>query len=169
MRTTLGILSVLLACACGAPQSRDVRPEPGEEPIETASLPDEEVVPLEPESTTRRAPASERPCAWASAWSDPATPDPLLAGIGGAPVPERVDTNPVRLPARPSSHAGAISIEMVVLPDGSVAEAVVVSTTDPPWPEGERAALDAVKSWRYQPPLLGGTPIAVCASISIKS
>jgi hypothetical protein len=58
---------------------------------------------------------------------------------------------------------------MVVLPDGSVSEATVVEKPDPPWPEGERAILDAVKTWRYEPPALSGTPIAVCMTVAIQS
>ena len=160
------LLSILIAC--GAPSSRESRPAPGEEPIESASLPDEEVVPLEPESEPRRAPASERPCSWAKAWSDDAVPDPLLAGIGSTPVPERVDSNPLRVPSRGSSPAGEFSVEMVVLPDGRVSEATIVSRTGPPWPEGESAILEAVTKWRFEPPNLGGTPIAVCSTVVIK-
>jgi TonB family protein len=156
-----------LVLSCGGPQSRPSRPEPGEEPIETASIPDEEVIALKPDGASRRAAAEDRPCSWAKAWSDPAIPDPLFAGVGGAPIPERVDSTPVRLPVRDPSPSGEISVEMVILPDGTVSEATVVATTDPPWPEGERAALDAVKSWRYDPPTLGGTPVAVCATVSI--
>jgi TonB family protein len=161
---------VLLAMfvGCGSPRSREARPAPGEEPIETASLPDEEVVPLEPEPAAPRAPAAERPCSWAKAWSDPSTPDPLLAGIGGTPDPERVSANPLRLPIREPVPGGEISVEIVVLPDGTVSEAAVVSTTDPPWPEAESAALEAVKAWRYEPPALGGTPISVCTTIVIR-
>jgi TonB family protein len=167
MKKTLTTALLALSLACGAPSSRE-RPAPGDEPIETASLPDEEVVPLEPEPTPRRAPASERPCAWAKAWSDPATPDPVLAGIGGAPIPERVEANPMRLPSRASRAVGEISVEVVVLPDGSVSEATIVSTIDPPWPEGERAILDSVRTWRYEPPTLGGTPVAVCSTFVVK-
>ena len=156
------------AFGCGAPQSREARPAPGEEPIETASLPDEDVVPLEPETATPRAPASERPCSWAQAWSDPSTPDPLLAGVGGTPNPERVAESPIRLPIREPAPEGEISVEIVVLPDGSVSEAAVVSTTDPPWPEAEAAVVESVKTWRYKPPTLGGTPIAVCATIVVR-
>jgi hypothetical protein len=58
---------------------------------------------------------------------------------------------------------------MVVLPGGAVSEATIVSGIDPPWPEGERAILDAVTTWRYEPPTLGGTPVAVCTAVSIKS
>jgi TonB family protein len=162
------LLGFSLGLACGAPPSREARPAPGEEPIETASLPDEEVVPLEPEAAMPRAPASQRPCSWANAWSDPGTADPLLAGVGGTPVPERVARSPVRLPVREPPPQGAISVEIVVLPDGSVSEAVVVSTTDPPWPEAEAAVVEAVKSWRYEPPTLGGTPISVCSTVVIR-
>jgi TonB family protein len=157
-----------LALSCGGPEARPSRPEPGEEPIETASIPDDEVVALEPEAAQHRAEAKDRPCSWAKAWSDPATPDPLLAGVGGAPIPERVDSNPVRLPMRDPSPSGEIAVEMVILPDGTVSEATVVATTDPPWPEAERAVLDAVKSWRYAPPTLSGTPISVCSTVVIQ-
>ena len=160
---------VLLAFSfgCGAPQSRETRPAPGEEPIETASLPDEDVVPLEPEAAPR-APASERPCSWAQAWPDPSTPDPLLAGVGGTPNPERVAESPIRLPIREPAPQGEISVEVIILPDGSVSEAAVVSTTDPPWPEAEAAVVEAVKTWRYERPTLSGTPIAVCSTIVIR-
>jgi protein TonB len=161
---------VLLAFSigCGSPQSREARPAPGEEPIETASLPDEDVVPLGPEPVAQRAPASERPCSWAKAWSDPAAPDPLLAGAGGAPNPERMSGSPVQIPIREPSPQGEITVEIVVLPDGSVSEAAVVSTTNPPWSEAESAVLEAVKTWRYQPPTLGGTPISVCTTIVVR-
>ena len=155
------------ALGCRAPQSRETGPAPGEEPIETASLPDEEVDPLEPEAATPRAPARERPCSWAKAWSDPSTPDPLLAGVGGTPIPERAASSPVRLPVREPSPQGEISVEIVILPDGSVSEATVVSTTDSPWEAAESAVLEAVKTWRYEPPTLGGTQIAVCMTIGI--
>jgi TonB family protein len=69
---------------------------------------------------------------------------------------------------RDPSPQGEISVEIVVLPDGSVSEARVVSTTNPPWPEAESAVLDAVKTWRYEPPTLGGTPITVCTTLVIR-
>lgn len=168
MKRAASVVLAGLIFGCGAPQSNETRPAPGEEPIETASLPDEEVVPLEPEAATRRAPASERPCSWAKAWSDPATPDPLLAGVGGAPNPERVASGPIRLSVRDPSPKGEIIVELVILPDGSVSEAAVVSSTDPPWPEAEKAAIEGVKTWSYEPPTLGGTPIAVCATLVIR-
>lgn len=162
------LILIALPFGCGAPQSRETRPAPGEEPLESASLEGEEVVPLESEAVIRRAPASERPCSWAKAWSDPAAADPLLAGVGGAPNPERVASSPLRLPSREPSPRGEITVEMVILPDGTVSEVKIASTTDPPWPEAEGAVLEAVKTWRYEPPTLGGTPIAVCSSVAIR-
>ena len=165
----LAVVLLVLGFGCGgAPPSKEARPVPGEEPLETASLPEEDVVPLEPEAAAPRAPASERPCGWAKAWSDPATPDPLLAGIGGAPDPERLAADPVRLPLRDPAPRGAIVVEVVILPDGTIGEATVVATTDPPWPEGEAAVLDAVATWRYEPPTLGGTPVAVCSNVVVR-
>jgi TonB family protein len=69
---------------------------------------------------------------------------------------------------REPSPRGEISVEIVILPDGSVSEATVVSTTNPPWPEAESAVLEAVKTWRYEPPVLGGTPIAICSTVFVR-
>jgi TonB family protein len=74
----------------------------------------------------------------------------------------------VQIPIRETSPRGEITVEIVVLPDGSVSEAAILSTTDPPWPEAEAAVVEAVKTWRYEPPTLGGTPIAVCSTIAIR-
>jgi protein TonB len=149
----LAFLLALTASACRGPQSRETRPVPGEEPLETASVSGEEVVALAPETAPRGA-SKERSC--------------LLAGVGGAPHPQRIDAAPVRLPLREPPPLGEITVEIVISPDGSVSEASLVSTTEPSWPEAEKAVLDAVKSWRYEPPTLGGTPISVCASVAIR-
>ncbi len=149
----LPFLLALTAFACGGPQSRETRPAPGEEPLETASVSGEEVVPLAPEAAPRGA-SKERPC--------------LLAGVGGAPHPQRIDAAPIRLPVREPLPLGEITVEIVIVPDGSVSEASLVSTTEPPWPEAEKAVLDTVKSWRYEPPTLGGTPISICATVAIR-
>jgi TonB family protein len=164
----LPLALVLYSIACGAPESRETRPAPGHEPLETASLPEEDVVPLEPEGAAPRALARDRPCSWAKAWSDPATPDPLLAGVGGTPNPERVASSPVLLPVREPLPKGEIAVEIVILPDGTVSEAKVASTTDPPWPEAESTVLEALKTWRYEPSTLGGTPITVCATVVVR-
>lgn len=144
-------LIAVAALGCGSEPTGTPRPAPGEEPIETASLEDEEVVSLAPEPAAK---AKERPC--------------LLAAVGGAPDPRRIDEAPVRLPTRDPAPRGGIEVEIEILPDGSVGRAEILSTTEPPWPEGERAVLEAVKTWRYEPPALGGTPISLCATIVIR-
>jgi TonB family protein len=147
----LALLFAVVALGCGSEPTGTPRPAPGEEPIETASLDDEEIVPLAPEPEAK---AKERPC--------------LLVGVGGARDPRRIDEATVRLPPRDSAPRGEIEVEIEILPDGSVGRAEILSTTEPPWPEGERAVLEAVKAWRYEPPALGGTPISLCATIVIR-
>jgi TonB family protein len=165
----LGALPLTLclgACESGAPQKPRV--EPGEEPLETASLPDEEVVSLAPEKA-RSTPARGRPfpCSWASAWTDDAEPDPLLAGVGGVPNPEKISDAPIQIPVKDPSPEGEMTVEVVIRSDGSVSEASVVHSTDPPWPEAERAILESVKKWRYRPPVFDGTPVSLCATLLV--
>jgi TonB family protein len=163
------LLLALLLGACRAAPERSAAPprtEPGEEPLETASFPEDEVVPIELE----RSPAATegRPCAWARAWKDPNAPKPLLAGVGGVPNPSRVTEAAISLPVREPAPSGSIVVEIVVAPDGSVTEAKVVRSTDPPWPEAEERILESVGRWRYEPSSFEGTPIAVCTTVTIK-
>ncbi len=120
-------LALSLAGACQshgpAPPPREQHPvAPGEEPLETTTLGDEEVVPLKPDPRAATPPPG-RPCAWASVWSDPDAAHPLLAGVGGAPQPEKVDDAPVSIPVGDGSPVGEIVVEIVIAPDGKVAEA----------------------------------------------
>lgn len=140
---------------------------PGEEPLETETLPEEEVQTLRPEPVPEP-PAETRPCAWASAWREPGAPRPLLAGVGGVPSPARVKETPMRVPVREPKPSGTIVVELVIAPDGGVSEAKVLRTTTPPWPEAEEAVLESVRSWRYEPPSFEGTPIAVCTTVLVQ-
>lgn len=168
MSSRLAPLLAMFLAGCGSREDsaaprRDAAP--GEEPLETVSLAEEEVVPLEPEKAA--ATGAGRPCAWARAWESPAAPRPLLAGVGGAPNPTKTVDAPIAIPAREPSPSGEIIVEIVVAPDGSVSEAAVVRSTDPPWPQAEERILAAVRKWRYEPPLFDGTPIAVCTTVVI--
>jgi TonB family protein len=167
MRATL--LFAFFLGACGAAPERSAAParaEPGEEPLETASLPEDEVVPIEPDAS--RAGTEGRPCAWARAWKDPNAPRPLLAGVGGVPNPARVTEAAISLPVREPAPSGSIVVEIVVAPEGSVTETKVVRSTDPPWPEAEERILQSVGRWRYEPSSFEGTPIAVCTTVTIQ-
>lgn len=172
-------LTLLLGCGSGprsgdraggsgsAPGSSSV--VPGEEPLETATLDDEEIVPLEPERTRAASAAASRPCAWARAWESPNEPNPLAAGIGGVENPVKVSDSPISLPvpAAPKPQ-GPMVVEIVVSPDGRVSEAAVVRSTYPPWPEAEAIVVEAVRKWRYEPAKLDGKPVAVCTTLVLR-
>ncbi|HXV59531.1 MAG TPA: TonB family protein [Vicinamibacteria bacterium] len=165
------LLASLVACSAAEekadPQSRSQRPALGEEPLETASITDDEVVPLTPERAATARPPSGRPCAWARAWQDPSSPKPHLAGVGGVPNPEKRSETAIRLPDRDPIPQGEIVVEAVVGPDGAVREASVVGSTTPPWPEAEASILDAIRRWTYEPPRFDGTPVSVCVTILV--
>lgn len=165
-------IGLLLGSACRSPRPTRAPPEhdavaPGEEPLETATLGDEEVVPLKPEprSSTLRA---ARPCAWASVWNDPDGAHPLLSGVGGAPSPERIGDAPLSVPVSEGSRAGEIVLEIVIDPRGHVAEASVVHAAEPRRPEVEAAMVKAVRTWRYEEPTFDGTPVAVCSTLVLR-
>ncbi|HSF16764.1 MAG TPA: TonB family protein [Vicinamibacteria bacterium] len=160
----------LVACSAAEEKTdspRAPRPAAGEEPLETASITDDEVVPLTPERVAAAPKAAGRPCAWARAWQDPSSPKPVLAGVGGVPNPAKRSETPIRLPARDPIPQGEIVVEAIVGPDGAVSEAKVVRSTTPSWPEAEAAILDAIRRWTYEPPLFDGTPVSVCATILV--
>lgn len=150
----------------GETTARDAAaPLPGEEPLETESIGDEEVTGLPPERARgTTAPPASRPCGWSEAWSDPEAPKPLVAGVGDVPNPTKISEEPIRIPARAPLPSGNIIVEFVIAPDGVVREARVVRSTEPPWPSADRAVEEAVRTWRYEPPTVSGTPVAVCAT-----
>ena len=61
-----------------------------------------------------------------------------------------VSKPPPRYPQRAleAEKQGTVRIRITIQPDGSVSEAIVVSSTQPGW--FESAALGAVKRWRYK-------------------
>ncbi len=66
--------------------------------------------------------------------------------------------------ARANGVEGVVLIRTVILTDGSTAEPVVLSSPDA---ELTKAALDAVRQWRYQPTLLNGAPLEVVTTITV--
>jgi protein TonB len=65
--------------------------------------------------------------------------------------------------ARQASIQGAVLLQAVIDKDGRVSELQVLSGS----PLLARAALDAVKQWRYQPTLLNGQPVEVETTITV--
>ena len=66
--------------------------------------------------------------------------------------------------ARTLRVEGPVVLEAMVMEDGSVHDLKVVSGH----PTLARAALDAVRQWRYQPYRLNGKPVAMRTEITIK-
>jgi protein TonB len=65
--------------------------------------------------------------------------------------------------AQAAGVAGVVIIEAVISGDGTVQDARVLRGV----PMLDQAALDAVRQWRYIPPLLNGQPVSVIMTVTI--
>ena len=98
-------------------------------------------------------------------------PAPLPAGdapvrVGGniATPHKIVDARPVTPPEAVSANLhGVVILEIVIGTDGAVRDAKVLRSL-PPF---DRAALDAVRQWRYEPTLLNGVPVPVIMTVTV--
>ena len=103
--------------------------------------------------------------------STPATqpkPGPARVVVGGnirAPL-KLVDVKPV-YPAtmRDAGKEGVVPIQALIGLDGSVTSGRVL--TAQVHPDFARAALEAVRQWRFQPTLLNGDPVEVVINVSV--
>jgi len=133
-------------------------------PLETVTMDDRDIVPVQEQQTSSRKPVGV-PCAWAKIWGAPG-PKPMPVG-GMVKAPKKVsDIAPV-LPYRETETKGAPVLEVIISTDGSVSEVKALQTFDPPWPEGEAALIDAVRQWKYEPTVLDGKAIPVCTKITL--
>src|SRR5262249_7284619 len=91
---------------------------------------------------------------------------PIRVG-GNIRPPEKVkDVQPVYPESmRAAGQGGAVSIEAMIGRDGQVASARVIGASV--HPDLARAALDAVRQWRYQPTLLNGKPTEVVLVVAV--
>ena len=96
-------------------------------------------------------------------------PDPLDEGpvrVGGAiPEPRRIHAVPPIYPpiAKDASISGIVILEIVVDPAGDVTEATVLRSIG----LLDRAAVDAVRQWKYEPTLLNGVPVSVVMTVTV--
>lgn len=90
-----------------------------------------------------------------------APPPPAAADIVAQPIAQPKPHYPKR--ALDRGKEGVVRIRLTIAPDGSVSEATVIAADPPGW--FERAAIDAVRQWRYQPP---GRPLVTEAVIEFK-
>ncbi len=180
MPRSLVLLAVLALVGCGSPPQESPKPSEaapaaaiGEEPLETATIGSEQVrtIPEEPVAAPMRGDAARaeasRACKWSSAWGKPNIENPLLAGVGGIPMPIRTHHVDVRFPVDHIERAGEMVAEIVITPEGNVMEATIVRSLEPRWAAAEEALLDAARQWKYEPPRLGKTPISVCTTLVV--
>jgi hypothetical protein len=160
----------LLACRAETPnrtaETGSERPGPPAEPapLETVSMEDEEIKTIE-EKQVQTPRAAGLPCAWARIWENPG-PKPMPVG-GAIKAPKKLhDVAPV-VPYRKIPPTGSPILEAIIATDGKVSEAKVVSSFDPPWPEGDAALVEAVNQWAYKPSLMDGKPVPVCIKIML--
>lgn len=110
-------------------------------------------------------------------------PGGILGGIGSAPppppkeAPKRIRTSggvqaakisqmiqPIYPPIAKTAHIqGTVVLHAIIAKDGTVQELQYISGP----PLLMRAAMDAVRQWRYQPTLLSGDPVEVDTTISV--
>jgi len=86
--------------------------------------------------------------------------------LGGAIVPPRkINDVPPLYPAaaRAARMTGVVLVEAVIGVDGRVRDARVVRSN----PLLDRAALDAVREWRYTPARLNGEPVDVFLTVAV--
>jgi protein TonB len=95
----------------------------------------------------------------------PGTPRVPVSGRDVSPPVKLRDVQPSYPElARRARVAGDVVIACTIAPDGRVADARVVSGP----PLLDAAALAAVRQWRYRPTLLGGAPVAVSLTVTVR-
>jgi len=154
-------------------QPEPVAPPPPEPPKPLPQKPQPVVEKPKPKPKPKPEPIMQAPPvpttpvqAAAPAPTPPAEPKPAPAPPAPAPISEpRVDASQKNNPApvypllsRRFKEQGKVVLELRVEADGSVSELRVKTSSG--YPRLDKAALDAVKRWRFIPAKQGGVPIA---------
>ena len=129
---------------------------------------------LPPQDQRQRIPASEQPRIIEPAM--PTTPSlpsatapseemPAMAGNSSAPVP--VSRPPPSYPreALRRGIGGTVRVKATIAPDGSVARMEVAESSGDRYLD--RAAMEAVRRWRFAPAMRNGQPIAATVMIPV--
>jgi protein TonB len=96
-----------------------------------------------------------------------APPEPAVVRVGrGVEPPRKLRHVAPLYPelARRARVEGTVTLECVIDPQGRVAQARVLSGS----PLLDEAALDAVRQWLYTPTRLGGVPVAVILTVTVR-
>ena len=93
-------------------------------------------------------------------------PGVMRVGAGGIKPPRKIKDVKPAYPdgALPARAQGAVVIEVVLGADGRVLDAKLLHAVGPLL---DQAALEAVRQWVYEPPLLHGVPVAVVMTIVV--
>jgi protein TonB len=163
---------LLIAAACDSgrqeppiPTPPPPTPIPQPEPLETVTMEDSEIIPIKEASGRSSSPVGI-PCPWASIWEQADGAKPLPVG-GTIKSPKILHQEPPAFPPRKTATRGTPVLEVIIDMEGNVAEATMVQSVEPPWPEGEAALLAAVKHWKYEPSKLDGNLIPICMKITL--
>jgi protein TonB len=95
----------------------------------------------------------------------PPPPAPIRVG-GDVKEPRRIKGSPPVYPkiAQAAKVQGMVILEATITKEGDVKDIKVLR----PQPMGmTEAAVEAVKQWKYTPPLLNGTPVDVIMTVSV--
>jgi protein TonB len=137
------------------------RPMPAAEPQPVAEIPEPVPEPAEP---VAEAPRPEPVLAETAPEPAPA-PLPLTP-----PRPAHYQTNPKPLYpplSRRLGEAGTVQLDILVNPDGSVAQLVLAKSSG--YPRLDRTAIETVQSsWKFEPARQGGKPVAAWVTVPIQ-
>ena len=91
--------------------------------------------------------------------------EPVLRVGGSIAEPKRIKYVDPIYPAEAlaAKLQGYVILEATIGPDGSVRDTKVLRST----PLLDQAATDAVRQWKYQPPLLNGAPVQVAMAVTV--
>jgi periplasmic protein TonB len=184
-----------LAESVGVFRPPDALPPPAPPPpavtrtTSTTSTTRQNVAPVEPPNAIVDEPPRQPPIECSGCVVDPTAERDLIGVIGSTgpevpqpPPPPTPPAKPVRLSAyemprklhdvapayptiaRTANVEGIVIIEAVIAVDGSVRDARVLRSV----PLLDRAALDAVKQWRYAPTRLGGVAVPVIVTVTVQ-
>ena len=96
-------------------------------------------------------------------------PEPLRAEpvrvSGKIRPPEKTKNVSPRYPAAAQADrvTGVVILDVLIAPDGSVANAEVIRSV----PGLDDAAVEAVRQWEYRPTLLNGVPVPVIMPVTV--
>ena len=103
----------------------------------------------------------------AGAPRQPGTPSPVRVGGNVRPPRKLRDVRPVYSEAlREAGVEGVVSLEAVIGKDGATTSVRALSARV--HPELAKAAIDAVRQWRFDPTLLNGQPVEVVMTVSVE-